>query len=288
LFSAGLQAQDTITIRGTVKNSVTKKGIFNVQIFIKDSKIGTTTDLSGGFDLTFKPSSANITISFQHIAYDTLEFTPERIQAHFEIFLTPRVIPLSAFEVIEKPVYSEIGKDLPQSITVFKSETFKHLSFDDAGELLRNEQSIQVEDELNGQKNISMRGGNSDETIVMYNGIKLNSTYNNIADISLIDLQDIEKVEVIRGSNTIIYGSAAFSGVINIIPKLNEKYHIRFRQKIGSYDSGQWTLNLNGTIGNLTGFVSTREGASVRFFATQGGPKFQIRNKSEHFTGVGV
>lgn len=285
LFSNGLQAQDTITIRGTVKNSVTKEGIFNVQIFVKDSKIGTTTNLSGGFDLTFKPSSADITITFRHIAFDSLEFTPERIQAHFEILLTPRVIPLSELEVIEKPVYSEIGKDLPQSITVFKAEKFKHLSFDDAGELLRNEQGIQVEDELNGQKNISMRGGNSDETIVMYNGIKLNSTYNNIADVSLIDLQDIEKVEVIRGSNTIIYGSAAFSGVINIVPKLNEKYHIRFRQKIGAYDSGQWTLNLNGTIGNLTGFVSTREGASVRFFATQGQPKFQIRNNSEHFTG---
>ena len=285
LFSAGLQAQDTFTIRGTVKNSVTQKGIFNVQIFIKDLKIGTTTNSSGDFDLTFKPRTTDIIISFQHVAYDTLEYVLERIQAHIEIFLTPRVIPLSAFEVIEKQVYSEIGKDLPTSITVIKAEEFEHLSFDDAGELLRNEHSIQVEDKLNGQKNISMRGGNSDETIVMYNGIKLNSTYNNIADVSLIDLQDIEKVEVIRGGNTIIYGSAAFSGVINIVPKLNEKYHIRFRQKIGSYDSGQWTLNLNGTLGNLTGFVSTREGASVRFFSTQGEPKFSLRNTSEHFTG---
>ena len=138
---------------------------------------------------------------------------------------------------------------------------------------------------MNGQKTIAIRGGNSDETIVLYNGIKLNSIYNNIADVSLIDLQDIEKVEVIRGSNTVIYGSEAFSGVINIVPKFNEDYHVRFRQKIGSYDSGRWTLNLNGSIGNLSGFISTRQGASVRLFSTQDESNFQIRNSVEHFTG---
>ena len=285
VFCIETQAQESITIRGSVRDSETRQGIYNVQVFIKNSKIGTTTNSSGDFTLTFKPDKSDITLSFQHVAYDSLAYTLDKIQSPLEIYLDPRVIPLSEFEISDKRVYSEIGKDLPQSISVIGAEEFDHLSFDDAGELLRNEQSIQVNDELNGQKTIAIRGGNSDETIVLYNGIKLNSVYDNIADVSLIDLQDIERVEVIRGSNTVIYGSEAFSGVINIVPKFNEDYHVRFRQKIGSYDSGQWTLNLNGTAGKLAGFVSTRQGASVRLFSTQKESNFQIRNNSNHFTG---
>ena len=284
-FTADLRAQDTITIRGTVKDFVTHEGISNVQVFIRKSKIGTTTDVTGSFVLIIKSYNPNWTIVFRHIAYDTVEYAIDKLNSPADIFLNTRVIPLGEFEVSDKRVYSEIGKDLPQSISVIGSEIFERLSFDDAGELLRNEQSIQVKEELNGQKTIAIRGGNSDETIVLYNGIKLNSIYNNIADVSLIDLQDIEKVEVIRGSNTVIYGSEAFSGVINIVPKFNEDYHVRFRQKIGSYDSGRWTLNLNGSIGNLSGFISTRQGASVRLFSTQDESNFQIRNSVEHFTG---
>ena len=284
-FTADLRAQDTITIRGTVKDFVTHEGISNVQVFIKKSKIGTTTDVTGSFVLAIKSYNSNLTIVFRHIAYDTVEYAIDKLKSPADIFLNARVIPLGEFEVSDKRVYSEIGKDLPQSISVIESEIFERLSFDDAGELLRNEQSIQVADELNGQKTIAIRGGNSDETIVLYNGIKLNSIYDNIADVSLIDLQDIEKVEIIRGSNTVIYGSEAFSGVINIVPKFNEDYHVRFRQKIGSYDSGKWTLNLNGSIGNLSGFISTRQGASVRLFSTEDESNFQIRNSVEHFTG---
>ncbi|TFB10713.1 hypothetical protein E3V33_06440, partial [Candidatus Marinimicrobia bacterium MT.SAG.4] len=284
-FAVDLRAQDTATIRGTVKEFDTREGISNVQVYIKKSKIGTTTNIDGSFELEIKSYNPNMTIVFQHIAYDTVEYTIAKLNSPADIYLNARVIPLGEFEVRDKRVYSEIGKDLPQSISVIGSEIFERLSFDDVGELLRNEQSIQVADELNGQKTIAIRGGNSDETIVLYNGIKLNSIYNNIADISLIDLQDIEKIEVIRGSNTVIYGSEAFSGVINIVPKFNEDYHVRFRQKIGSYDSGQWTLNLNGSIGNLSGFISTRQGASVKLFSTQDESNFQIRNSVEHFTG---
>ena len=285
LFSVKSEAQDIITIRGTVKDLVTHEAIANVQVFIKNSTIGTTTNSSGDFKLTFDPKNSDITIAFRHIAYDSLSYALDRIQSPLEIYLKPRVIPLSEFVVIDKRIHSEIGKDLPQSIFVIGAEEFERLNFDDAGELLRNEQSIQVVEALNGQKTISIRGGNSAETIVMYNGIKLNSVYNNIADISLIDLQDIEKVEVIRGSNTAIYGSEAFSGVINIVPKFDENYHVRFRQKLGSYDSGQWTLNLNGKVGKISGIVSTRQGASVRLFSAQNESHFQIRNNSKHFTG---
>ncbi|MCH8288726.1 MAG: TonB-dependent receptor plug domain-containing protein, partial [Candidatus Marinimicrobia bacterium] len=279
-----LYAQGIEEYYGTVKDSKTNKTISNVNVFIKDSNIGTTTGSSGGFVLHVDNPDARMVIVFRHVGYDLLEISVDDIDIPLDIFLTPRIIPLSEFKVKGKRITAEYQKDLPLSISVIESQVFELRGFDDVGDLLRNEQSVQVEDELSGRKTISLRGGNADETIVLYNGIKLNSLYNNIADISLIDLQDISRIEVIRGSNTVIYGSDAIAGVVNLVPRLGEGNHIRFKQKIGSYDTGQWTLNLNGNAGNFSGFLSARQSASRRLFSGEAALNPELKNQSSHYT----
>ena len=279
-----LYAQGIEEYYGTVKDSKTNKTISNVNVFIKDSNIGTTTGSSGSFVLQVDNPDARMVIVFRHVGYELLEISVDDIDIPLDIFLTPRIIPLSEFKVKGKRITSEYQKDLPLSISVIESQAFELRGFDDVGDLLRNEQSIQVEDDLSGRKTISMRGGNADETIVLYNGIKLNSLYNNIADISLIDLQDISRIEVIRGSNTVIYGSDAFAGVVNLVPRLGEGNHIRFKQKIGSYDTGQWTLNLNGNAGNFSGFLSARQSSSRRLFSGEAALNSELKYQSSHYT----
>lgn len=279
-----LYAQGNVEYYGTVKDSNTNKTISNVNVFIKDSNIGTTTGPSGSFVLQVENPDARMVIVFRHVGYDLLEISIDDVKIPLDIYLTPRIIPLSEFKVKGKRITSEYQKDLPLSISVIESQAFELRGFDDVGDLLRNEQSVQVEDDLSGRKTISLRGGNADETIVLYNGIKLNSLYNNIADISLIDLQDISRIEVIRGSNTVIYGSDAIAGVVNLVPRLGEGNHIRFKQKIGSYDTGQWTLNLNGNAGNFSGFLSARQSSSRRLFSGEAALNPELKNQSSHYT----
>ena len=121
---------------------------------------------------------------------------------------------------------------------MLESKTFEIRGFIDAGDLLKTEHSIQVEEDLSGKKTVSIRGGNPDEIVVMYNGVKLNRAYDNTFDLSLIDLEDIDRFEIIKGSNTALYGPEAFSGVINIVPKTQYDYHVRFQQRLGTYQSG--------------------------------------------------
>ncbi|MDQ7052927.1 MAG: TonB-dependent receptor plug domain-containing protein [candidate division KSB1 bacterium] len=111
--------------------------------------------------------------------------------------------------------------------------------------MLRTDQSVQVEEDLSGKKVIGIRGGNPDEVVVLYNGIKLNSAYNNIFDLALIDLEDVQRFEIIKGSNTSLYGPEAFAGVVNIVPKMQLDYHLRFQQRFGTYRSGNWGIHLN-------------------------------------------
>jgi outer membrane receptor protein involved in Fe transport len=62
------------------------------------------------------------------------------------------------------------------------------------------------------------RGGESDFTLVMIDGIRANA-FGGGLDLSQVPLQDVERIEVIRGPQSALYGSDAIGGVINVITR---------------------------------------------------------------------
>ena len=102
----------------------------------------------------------------------------EEVKSTARIFLQPRVIPLRALEVEAQGTRLGIEKDLPQRVAVFEAQEFEIRGYVDAADLLRSDHSIQVEEQLSGKKTVAIRGGNPDDVVVLYNGAKMNSTYN--------------------------------------------------------------------------------------------------------------
>ena len=278
-----LTAQD-IYISGLVQDINTHAGVPGVNIFIRTTNFGTTTDISGSFVLRFSNVEDDKKVVFQHVAYNVLEVSLDSLKKMKTFFLQPRIIPLQGVAVEEQSDRKiEIAKDIPQAISIIQAHNFEMRGFVDAGDLLRTDHSIQVDEELSGKKTIAIRGGNPDEVVVMYNGIKMNSTYDNIFDFSLIDLEDVSRVEIIRGSNTALYGPEAFSGVVNIVPKLKQDYNIRFHQRIGTYRSGNWGLHLFQDIGNFQGNISYKKGAYKRSFVDTEESDGLLINTSDHY-----
>ena len=66
---------------------------------------------------------------------------------------------------------------------------------------------------------VRLRGGSSSQTLVMIDGIKVNSPTTGRFDFSGISVDDIERVEIVKGPQSTFYGSEAMAGVINIITK---------------------------------------------------------------------
>ncbi|MDE2235897.1 MAG: TonB-dependent receptor [Gammaproteobacteria bacterium] len=64
-----------------------------------------------------------------------------------------------------------------------------------------------------------LRGTNSNQTLVMINGVKINPADGSGAALQNIHLSDIERVEIVKGPRAALYGSDAIGGVINIITK---------------------------------------------------------------------
>lgn len=97
------------------------------------------------------------------------------------------------------------------------------------------------------QADISIRGGHYDQTLIMLDGVKLNDPQTGHHSLNLpIALENIERIEVVQGGGSRVYGPAAFSGVINIISKKNQPSQLNFSYTIGEF--GLKKINLGGNL----------------------------------------
>jgi outer membrane cobalamin receptor len=68
-----------------------------------------------------------------------------------------------------------------------------------------------------GIKTISLNATQSEHTLVLLDGIRLNSRQNALTDLSLYDIDNADRIEISKGGSSALYGSEAIGGVINII-----------------------------------------------------------------------
>ena len=74
------------------------------------------------------------------------------------------------------------------------------------------------------QADISLRGGSFDQTAILLNGINLTSPHTGHYSFDIpVNLSDIERIEIVKGPSSLVYGASAFSGGINIITKKDKE-----------------------------------------------------------------
>jgi vitamin B12 transporter len=92
-----------------------------------------------------------------------------------------------------------------------------------------------------------IRGSDSDHVLVLVDGVEINDPYDDTARIGNIQTNSIERIEVLKGSHSAIYGSEAIGGVINIITKEGKaKAKTDISLKGGSYETYKESLFHSG------------------------------------------
>ena len=91
---------------------------------------------------------------------------------------------------------------------------------------------------LGGVANIRIRGGESDHTLVLINGVKFNDPTSRAFDFAHLLASDVERVEIIKGAQSVVHGADALAGVISITTRKNEEsQYLRGQIEGGSFDS---------------------------------------------------
>jgi vitamin B12 transporter len=107
-------------------------------------------------------------------------------------------------------------------------------------------------------QSLFMRGANSNQVLVLMDGVRITdpSSPNNAIDLSELSLINVERIEIIEGAHSTLYGGGAIGGVINIITKRKSSsgFHGNGSVQSGTYGNSSTTLstslNLNYSFQN--------------------------------------
>jgi len=109
-----------------------------------------------------------------------------------------------------------------------------------------------------GVARLFIRGGDQNLTMVLLDGVRVNDpndSRGSAFDFSTINLNDIERIEIVRGPQSAVYGSDSLAGVINIISKATaEDFGGSLFVEAGSDDYYRGALDLSGPVGEKGGF----------------------------------
>ncbi len=140
-----------------------------------------------------------------------------------------------------------------RSVSVITRETIERSVYNSPADLLSAEMGIYVVGATQTpgmNQSVFLRGTNSNQTVVLIDGLRISdpSSPNGTIDLSEISLTDIERIEIIRGAHSTLYGGSAMGGAINIITRKGgaSGLHGSVQAQAGTF--GEKSLATNGSI----------------------------------------
>lgn len=135
------------------------------------------------------------------------------------------------------------------SVEVIGAEKIRTFAGRSLSEVLQHATGVQIKD-TGSSSTFSLRGQDSDKTLILVDGLRRTEKYAG-ANLNNIQLEDVERIEIVRGPMSALYGSDALGGVINIItrgPRKGSEAGVRFMA--GQTGDGQRDTAILGGYGN--------------------------------------
>lgn len=116
-------------------------------------------------------------------------------------------------------------ENVPARISIIEPQVLEQSPIASFPELLKSEASANIVQlgDLGQQSSIFLRGINSTQTLVLRDGVRLNTATTGAASIPFLDTTDIKQIEILKGPASVLYGTDAIGGVIQLISKTPEK-----------------------------------------------------------------
>lgn len=260
-------SQEKGKIKGTVVDANTGEVLPGSNVMVVNTDFGTATDIDGIFEiLGLQKGKHLLKISFTGYisTEEEVEVLPNKTTV-LSVKLAKTVYDMDAV-VVTGTRYETVVKNIPLSVSVISAKDLemKHArSIDDAlrnthGLFFRRSQGLGT---TTSHAGIRMRGtGAANRTLIMKDGIPINSTHTGGVSLwSTIAVNSIDKIEVVRGAGSAIYGSNAMGGIVNLIsasptPQWNVGAHAEY----GTFGTMTTGFKL-GKAFNKFGFLLTSE-----------------------------
>ena len=171
-------------------------------------------------------------------------------------------------EVVVTATRGETTVDkIGSSVTIIGADEIQKRKKTTVLELLRTVPGLEVVQTgaWGGLTSVFLRGGSSSHTLVLLDGVRANSPTTGQFDFGELTANNVERIEIIRGPQSTLYGSEAIGGVINVITKRGQK-EPRFSTQIEVGTESTFRNSVNASGGDDKFDYTT----SISFERTQG------------------
>ncbi|WP_126650532.1 TonB-dependent receptor plug domain-containing protein [Chryseobacterium aureum] len=169
-------------------------------------------------------------------------------------------------------------KSANQNISVLTREDIVNSPAKSIDEILQQVTGMDIRRRgANGvQSDISFRGSSFEQVLLLLNGIRMNDSQTGHNNMNIpVDLDDVEKIEIIKGPAARRFGQNAYAGVINIITKTTPGKRVKISADGGDY--GTYGLGFNAQIGNEK-FTNSLQANSASSEGYMFNTDYEIRN----------
>ena len=147
-----------------------------------------------------------------------------------------------------------------QSISVLESAEIERRQSANVSDLLRNVPGVAVARNggIGGTVGVFIRGADSDQTVTLIDGVKINDPASPGGGFNFGNLLtgNIDRIEVLRGPSSVLWGSQAIGGVVNMITRQpTEEVQANLRGEYGFRDTSQVVGNVSGKAGPVSASV---------------------------------
>lgn len=162
---------------------------------------------------------------------------PSKSKIHHEVVVTATRLETQAFKI-------------GQSVVAISAEELRNRGFSTVAEVLPH-LSLGFLTRNGGpgtSASFMIRGSNSEHTLVLIDGVEINDPLSpsRSCDLSHLFLADVERIEIVEGPQSPLFGSDAMGGVINIILKKKTLEKISLSSELGSFQTANLNFSLAG------------------------------------------
>ncbi|MGE5681758.1 MAG: TonB-dependent receptor [Bacillota bacterium] len=240
-FTENIHSQELSTLRGFVVDSTNGEALSNATIIVTGTALGAASDQRGYFSIPSIPSGKQVVIKVSFISYHdkiiTVELLPSKT-TQIKIELVPGYIQLGTVETVANK-----NSRQNEPTVSFDKISIKEIELMPKGVETDIMRSLQFLPGVKGGGDVSaryyVRGGSSDQNLVLLNGVPVYNPFHAMGLFSVIDPEMINNVEFYKGGFTSEFGGR-LSSVLNLVTK----------------DGNKNRLAGNGNISFLTGKVS--------------------------------
>lgn len=269
-------------VSGRVTDAETKKGLAYVHVQVKNNSnneiFSALADQDGNFKLSGL-AAGTYELSARCLGYYT---TGQEVAVaangseQIAIEMKQAMIPLGEVEVSSLR-YNKLEKEVSLPVTVVPREYFPRQSAVTLSDVLSNEPGIALVRDGGWGTSVNIRGLGESRLVTLVDGNRIETANDLVAGLSMFDVNEIERIEVIKGASSSIYGTGAMGGIVNILTQKGQYYDkpTMHGSAMGLYES------VNGLLGTNVAVESGSKAWKVRL---SGG----YRNAGDYKTPDGV